>query len=254
MKKAVFFAMDEVFLRKTNFFLLTILFMLANSEFIFAADNGAFSEQTFGNQWYSRQQFCLDTSFRMGVSGSKDFIYERALFSYRFKSSNRHCFTIRTHHIGMTTGNLTGHGQGFDWSLMLGFEYLVKIFSKDSGFFILTDIGSGNSFFSLYAAVGVGSHEHTYIQMDCTYMLLRMVLSEIKFNVEVVRFFSILGTLGLDTTFYGDGSIDLFCFRTGLFFGFAARPVFTAAFGGGITLNDYYAVGGFGELSLRWCW
>ena len=233
--------------------MLVLVVLFVNCEFILA-DTQQDAELTFGNKWHSRQQFCIDTTFRMGVSGSKDFIYERALFSYRFKSSNRHAFTIRTHHIGMTTGNMTGHGQGFDWAIMLGFEYLVKIFSNDSGFFILTDIGSGNRFFSLYATVGLGSHDHSYIQMDVTYMLQRMVLSEIKFNVEVVRFFSILGTLGLDTTFYRSGSIDLFCLRTGLFFGFAARPVFTAAFGGGVTLNDYYAVGGFGELSLRWCW
>lgn len=238
---------------KTNFFLIAVLLLLANCEFIFAEESSS-PELTFGNKWHSRQQFCIDSGFRMGVCGSKDFIWEQVLFSYRFKSSNRHCFTIRTHHIGMTTGNLTGNGQGFDWTVMLGFEYLIKIFSKDSGFFILTDIGSGNRFFSLYAALGVGSHEHTYIQMDVTYMLLRMVLSEIKFNIEVLKFFSIMGTLGIDTTLFDSGKIDLFCFRTGFFFGFAARPVFTAAFGGGITVNDYYAVGGFGELSLRWCW
>ncbi|MBR3731928.1 MAG: hypothetical protein IKN25_04705 [Spirochaetales bacterium] len=238
---------------KTNFFLLAVLLLLVNCEFIFA-DAFQSSYSTFGNKWHSRQQFCIDTGFRMGVSGSKDFIWEQALFSYRFKSSNRHAFTIRTHHIGMTTGNLTGHGQGFDWAVMIGFEYLVKIFSNDSGFFVLTDVGSGNRFFTFYAALGVGSHEHTYIQMDVTYMLQRMVLSEIKFNVEVVKFFSILGTLGVDATFYDISRIDLLCFRTGFFLGFSARPVFTAAFGGGVTVNDYYAVGGFGELSLRWTW
>ena len=240
-------------MHKTNFYLWLFLILFTQCEFIFA-QNIPLPELTFGNKWYSRQQFCIDTSFRMGVSGSKDFIWEQVLFSYRFKSSNRHTFTIRTHHIGMTIGNLTGHGQGFDWAVMLGFEYLIKIFSNDSGFFVLTDVGSGNHFFTLYGALGIGSHEHSYIQMDVTYMLQRMILSEIKFNVEVLKFFSILGTLGFDTIFLKSGKIDMLCFRTGFFFGFAARPMFAAAFGGGVTINDYYAVGGFGEASLRWTW
>lgn len=247
------YAKNGVFLSKTNFFLFAALLIFADCEFIFA-DADQSPELTFGNKRYSRQQFCIDTGFRMGVSGSKDFIREYALFSYRFRSSNRHAFAIRTHHIGMTTGCLTGHGQGYDWTVMLGFEYLVKIFSNDSGFFVLTDVGSGNRFFAFYAALGVGSREHSYMLMDVTYMLRRMVLSEIKFNIEVLKFFSILGTLGVDVTFFDNAATDLFCFRTGIFFGFAARPVFAASFGGGVTVNDYYAVGGFGELSLRWVW
>ena len=79
----------------------------------------------------------------MGVSGSKDFIWEQALFSYRFKSSNRHAFTIRTHHIGMTTGNLTGHASirrelGNKWAL---YVVIWQCFVAWLGAFIVRLIG-----------------------------------------------------------------------------------------------------------------
>ncbi len=240
-------------MNKTNLILLVICLLLGCVNFIFAEDVTS-DEKTFGNKWYSGQTFVLRTNIEMGASGVKDYLIENSLFSYRFKSRNQHAFTIRLNHFGVSTGCFSGKAKVFNFSVMLGFEYLYKIFSNESGIFVLSDFGGGASGFCMYAAFGLGSHAGTNFTIDFNYMMNKVIMSALTFTVEIVKFFAIKGLIGVDSTYINDNRLDLFSFKAGAFFLFAARPIFACDFGGGITLNDYYAVSGFGAFSIRFSW
>ena len=134
---------------------------------------------------------------------------------------------------------------------MVGFEYMYKIFSHNEGIFFIIDIGGSNSGFALYSAIGVGNRLKTFIELNFTFFINSMILSSLVFNILIFDFFSIMGIIGIDATFKESRWIsDIFSFKTGGFICFSVKSNFKIEIGGGITLNDYYALRGFGKLGL----
>ena len=222
--------------------------------FLFIVTFSALSDQTddkriIGNKWYSNHTFYSLHNFEFGVSGSKDFFTEYLLSSYKFKSRNRHAFSIRAYHIGFAPGIFSNNMKSFNFAVMGGFEYLYKIFSKDEGIFMFFDIGGCNNGFALNTGVGVGSRTKNGFEINFSFLQNVMFFSRIDFYFLVFDFLILKGKLGFDLKYY-NLNIEMFTFLAGAFIGFSVKEYFRIELGGGLTVNDYAYYSGFGSFSL----
>jgi hypothetical protein len=204
-----------------------------------------FQDQTLGNKWYSSQSFYVLQGFEFGVSGSKDFLSETFLFSYAFRSKNRHSFSIRNYHIGNTTGILTNSFEYFNFAVMAGFEYMYKLFTNTDGLFVFTDIGGCDRGVALNAGIGLGNRVKDGFEMDFTFLQNTAFFSRIEFYFLFFDAFIVRGELGIDLK-YRDTDIRLFTFLNGIYLGFSISNYFRLELGGGFTVNDNMIFNGYG--------
>ncbi|HPO48865.1 MAG TPA: hypothetical protein PLO89_00930 [Spirochaetota bacterium] len=226
-------------------FFLFLLFFVA----FFSFSDESEDKREIGSKFYSGNSFYASHSFEFGVSGSKDFFTEYFLFSYRFKSRNKHSFTIRTYHIGYAPGIFSNNFSNFNFAVMGGFEYLFKIFSKDEGLFLFFDAGGCNNGFAFNAGIGIGSRVRNGFEINFCFLQNVMFFSRLDFYFLVFDFLILKGKLGFDLKYY-NYNIELFTFLVGMFIGFSVKEYFRIELGGGLTINDYAYYSGFGSFSL----
>jgi len=207
------------------------------------------SDTTIGNKWYSRHNFYFFSTLEIGISGSKDYIGEYALYKYKFKSKTRHAFGLRLFHSGFTTGAFTGNFNFYNFCFLTGFEYFYKIFSKNEGFFIWTDIGGCNNGFAAGFGLGLGSRVKNGAEIWVVYLYNVGVFSRLEFNFLLFNILTLRGKLGIDFKYY-DLNMELFTFLSGAYIGLFIKNVFRIELGGGFTINEYSRFGGFGSISL----
>ncbi len=224
-----------------------VIFFLNLLYFTFCDETS--DHKSLGNRWYSSQTFFVTHTLETGMSGSKDFLTEYFLFSYSFKSKNRHTFTIRNYHIGYAPGLFTANLHFFNFAFMVGFEYLYKIFSSTEGLFLFTDIGGSNGGVAINSGVGVGSRTKTGFEINFTFLQNILFLSRIEFYFLVFNFLVLRGKMGFDLK-YRNTDIEIFTFLIGGYIGFSVRQYFKIEIGGGVTVNDYAYYSGFGSVII----
>jgi hypothetical protein len=208
-----------------------------------------FEDGILGNKWYSSQSFYVFQGMEFGVSGAKDFLSENFLFSYTFRSKNRHSFSIRNYHLGSVTGILTNSFEYFNFAIMAGFEYMFKIFSATEGFFVFTDTGGCNRGVAINAGLGLGSRVKDGFEMSFTFLQDVGFFSRIDFYFLFFDAFIVRGRLGIDMHYRGE-EIRLFTFLNGAFLGFSVKNYFRFELGGGFTVNDNSMFNGFGSAVI----
>lgn len=206
-------------------------------------------DKPFGNRWYSRKNLYIFQNVEMGMSGTKDFLSETFLIKYRFKSKNKHAFAMKFFHNGYSPGIFTNHFDFYNFSVLTGFEYLFKVFGPTSGIFVWSDIGGCNGGFAFDIGVGIGDRVKDGIELWISYLQGVGFFSRLDFYFLVIDVLIIRGRFGLDIKQNGL-SIDVFNFLTGLYMGFSIRDTFRMEMGGGITINDYFAISGFGGIGI----
>ncbi len=203
------------------------------------------------NEWYSKGNVFIKQSLKYGVSwDTSDFLSERFLFKYRFRSKIKHSFSLRFLHVGYTTGILNETFKFFNFGFFSGFEYFYKVFDNLTGFFIWTDFGICNRGFALDFGLGLGNRMKNGIELEFTYMHNVAFFSKLEFYFLILNFFTIRGMLGLDIKHDDFIYIEKLTFLTGVNIGFLIKNIFRIEFGGGITLDKYSSVGGFGSVSI----
>ena len=80
--------------------------------------------------------FFVTHTLETGMSSSKDFLTEYFLFSYSFKSKNRHTFTIRNYHIGYARTFYCQFAL-FNFAFMVGLSIYIRFLNLQRDFFFL---------------------------------------------------------------------------------------------------------------------
>ncbi|MBN2545340.1 MAG: hypothetical protein JXB50_06055 [Spirochaetes bacterium] len=204
---------------------------------------------TFGNKWYSKNTFLIKNSTDTGFSGSKDYLNEYFLTKFKFKSRNKHAFSIKIDHIGFTKGLYSNNFEFYDFGIMGGFEYLYKIFNNISGIFFWTAIGACQKGPAFNLGIGIGSDSENSFQLNFSYLHNVLLLSKMEFYFLILKFITFKGKLGI-IIHLNDFAIDFFNFFNGFYFGFFIKKVFKIELGGGFTFNDYGYFSGFGGIDL----
>ena len=202
-------------------------------------------ERTIGNKWYSRNNLYINSAADIGFSGTKDYFSEESLFIFKFKSKIKHAFGLRFYHLGYAPGLFSGNFTFYNFSITAGFEYLLKIFSATEGFFVWSDFGGSNKGYSFDLGIGFGNRMRNGFEMDFKYLHNVGVFSKISFYFLFIDLLTLKGKIGIDYNFN-----EVFTFLTGLSLGFQIKERFKIEFGGGITLNEYAVIRGFGTLAL----
>ena len=203
------------------------------------------------NEWYSRGNDFILQSAKYGVLINKrDFLSERFLFKYRFKSKIKHAFGIRIFHVGYTINLLNKKFDFFNFGFFTGFEYLYKIFSNQSGIFIWTDFGACNRGHALNFGLGIGDRVKNGIELELTYLHNIAFLTKLEFYFLIIKILTIRGILELDIKHYDFNYIEQFTVLTGVYFGFLIKNIFRFELGGGVTLDEFSNFGGFGSFSI----
>lgn len=234
--------------------ILLLLTLLITIPLLSAGENeNGTPDSILGSKLYSRHNLYLLQSVRGGMSGSKDHLQEDLLISFRFRSKNRHAFSLRTYHMGYGAGLFSGNMEKFNFGVLFGFEYLFKAFARDSGIILFLDAGFCNWGFALNTGVGLGDRFRNGIFLSFTYLYNSNFHSLIDFNFLIGRYFALRGNLGIDINFTPQ-EIKLFNFYAGVFPGVAVNNRFRFELGGGVTVNDYFAfrwfVGGYLTFSF----
>jgi hypothetical protein len=201
------------------------------------------------NKWYSRNNIFMLSNSVIGYSGTKDFFEEDFLFAFRFKSRIKHAFSLRLYHNGYAPGLFSKNLTFFNFGAMAGFEYLFKIFSSTEGFFIWSDFGASNGGYAFNAGAGLGDRMRNGLELSATYLHNTAVFGRMEFYFLFIDIFTIRGKIGIDYK-YHEMTPEVFTFLAGLNFGFLVKNVFRIELGGGITLNEYGFLRGYGTAAI----
>ncbi|MCG8572599.1 MAG: hypothetical protein MJB14_20900 [Spirochaetes bacterium] len=229
------------------FLLFTFLFTLIVINVVHCAEG----EETayLGNPLFSRKNIYLYQSAVGGLSGPVDYFAESTLLKFRFASKTRHAFAIRLNHYGYGPYLFTGQIEKFHFAVLLGFEYLYKIFSPISGVFLYLDAGICNLGFALSTGFGIGDRFFNGFTVNFTYLYHSCFFSVLDFYFTIVKYLSLRGKIGLDIKFSSD-QLELFNFYTGIYPGITIKRFVKIEIGGGVTFNDNYVFRGYGGINL----
>ncbi len=202
------------------------------------------------NEWYTRGNFFILQTGEYGISSDNDFLSERFLFKYRFKSKTRHASAIRAYHIGYTIGLFNHTFKFFNFGIFVGYEYFYKIFSNLEGFFFWTDFGICNRGFAFNTGIGIGNRVKNGFELYFTYLHNVGFFNRLEFYFLLAKIFTIRGMLGLDIKHNDFIYIEKYSFLTGSYIGFLIKNIFRFEIGGGIVLDEFSNFGGFGSISI----
>ncbi|HNZ26787.1 MAG TPA: hypothetical protein PLG34_10020 [Spirochaetota bacterium] len=236
--------MDGAVIKK----IFVIIILSASVSYISADDLS--EDYSIGDKFYSRQNFYISSSFETGLSGTKDYLSEKTLFIYKFRSLGKFQFGIRTNHVGFAVGAYSGRNYGFNFLFAVGFEFLYKVFNNRDGLLISTDMGWSNKGYAFFFSIGLGSRMRNYIELNFLFGVNLAVMSNLNFSVVIYKILSLKGVIGVDIFYKNNWQIDVFLLKFGLFLPLTIREIFRIEFGGGLTLNDYYIPRGYGGITL----
>lgn len=220
------------------------------SSFCYISADNLSEDYSIGDKFYSKQNFYVSTSFETGLSGTKDYLSEKALLIYKFRSRDKFQFGIRTNHVGLASGAYSGRNSGFNFLFTLGFEFLYKIFNNKDGLLLSTDMGWSNKGFVFFFSLGLGSRMRNYIELNVLFGANLTVMSNLNFSVIIYKILSLKGVIGLDIMYKNNWEVEVFLLKFGLFAPLTIREIFRIEIGGGLTLNDYYIPRGYGGITL----
>ncbi len=226
------------------------LFIIFSASVCYISADDLSEDYSIGDKFYSRQNFYISSSFETGLSGTKDYLSEQALFIYKFRSPGKFQFGIRTNHVGFASGAYSGRNSGFNFLFAIGFEFLYKIFNNTDGLLLSTDMGWSNKGYAFFFSIGLGSRMRSYIELNFLFGVNLALTSNLNFSVIIYKILSLKGVIGVDITYKNNWEIDVFLLKFGLFIPLTIREIFRIEIGGGLTLNDYYIPRGYGGITL----
>lgn len=203
----------------------------------------------FGNKWYSRQNIYIFHSLEIGLSGTKDYLTEYALFKYRFVSKNKHAFAMRFSHLGYSPGLFTINNKLFNFGFFGGFEYLLKILVILKEYTFGLKIGGCNKGIAFNAGIGIGNRLANGLEIGVFYFHNIGIFPRLDFYFLLIKALTLRGQLGIDYN-YTNKTTDIFTFFNGFYIGFSIKDIFRMEFGGGFTLNEYSYFSGYGGLNF----
>lgn len=207
------------------------------------------NDVTFGNKWYSRQNLYLSNSLDMGFTGTRDYLTELFFSRYTFRSKIKHAFALRSFHIGFAPGTFSNHFTIYHFNVLIGFEYLYKIFSNKAGLFLWMDVGASNRGFAFNLGLGIGERTANGLEFWVSYLADNALFSRLEFYFLIKKLLILRGKLGVDMTFR-KSKFDMFTFLNGFFIGVFIKKVFKIELGGGFTFNDRNFLNGFGGVNI----
>ncbi len=206
------------------------------------------SVNPLGNELYSPGILTFESLTDGGLVGSKDFIHEQFTSLYRIKSDGSSIFTFRLTNIHSVKGFAQLPEPLYMNGTYGGFEYLHKIFTEESGFFIFTDFGGGTGGPGVYGGFGLGRRGGTCFYIDCLYEYDFWLRSFITFDFILFKYFSIGGRIGLHADI-NNSEIDPYLIAE-VSPGANINDIFKFNLSGGVSLNEKWAVGFILGLSL----
>lgn len=196
-----------------------------------------------GNPFYTSQNLAINSSFKVGLLGSKDFIYESNHFTFSFHSHTAHKWGIYlTQHTmlpGILSNNLKRTGP--QWSITSGLCYDIRFLTPEYGFFCSLGSGIGPATFAIETDLGIGNRMTNALIFSLFYLHEHYLESEFSAHLQLITYLSLLFKVGF--------FIDLNSkekethAQLTVFPGFQWHDYFRINIGGGLCISENFMLG-----------